>query len=249
MLQRVPYPFSCVVQNPPRTAKPRPTWAEFPLYCCADATAEPGASSVPVLDPERKEIDPGVPDPLKFSAHIPLAGQAIVEPDAVVRLVVVLAKLESGSCKVGLAALRLDLRNSGLAEDLERPQWNDRDSGSTQGGCPGGHRGRFRTRGRRERGLVVIDERALETEKSIEPVAGEHLPAFAPGIARSERRAGRQIIRAAPVFCLGRPYAGAEIPAGILRQRQRRHRQCGRGDCDQERLFLPSHRPSPFFIF
>src|SRR5712691_2093405 len=248
MLQRVPYPFSCVVQNPPRTAKPRPTWAEFHRYCCADATAEPGASSVPVLDPERKEVDPGVPNPLKFSAHIPLAGQAIVEPEAVVRLVVILAKLESGPCKAGLVALRLDLRDPDFTEELEVPQWNGPDRGGTQGGCPGAHRGRFGARGRRERGLVEIDERALETENPIDPVAGEHLPALAPGIARCERRAGRQLA-AAPVFRLGRPDADAEIPAGILRQRERRQRQCGRRDRGEEHVLLPSHRASPFFVF
>src|SRR5882762_98860 len=49
-------------------------------YCCADATAEPAGSSIAVLDPERKEVDPGVPDPLEFRAHIPLPGQAISEP-------------------------------------------------------------------------------------------------------------------------------------------------------------------------
>src|SRR6267378_2040660 len=223
-------------------------WAEFPLNCCADATAEPGTSSVPVLEPERKEVDPGVPDPLEFRAHIPLPGQAISEPQPDVRLIVVLAKLESGSCKAGLVALRLDFRDPDFAEELEVPQWNGPDRGGTQGGCPGAHRGRFGTRGRRERGLVEIDERALEADESIDPVAGEHLPALASGIARCERRARRQIA-AAPVFCLGWPYAGAEIPAGTLRQRERRQRQCGRRDRGQDLVFLPSHRASPFFVF
>src|SRR2546426_12808250 len=109
------------------------------------------------------------------------------------RLVVVLAKLESGSCKAGLAALRLDLRDPEFAEDLEVPQWNGRDRGGTQGGWPGAHRGRFGARGRRERGLVAIDERALETENPGDPVAGAHLPALAPGSAPGERRTGRQL--------------------------------------------------------
>src|SRR5438105_4252757 len=122
--------------------------AEFPRCCCADATAEPVGSSVPVLDPERKEIDPRVPDPLQFRAHIPLAGEAIVEPEADVRLVVVPAKPESGSRKADVIALRLDPRDSGFAEELERPQWNDPDRGSAEGGRPGGHRGRLGPGGR-----------------------------------------------------------------------------------------------------